>query len=219
MRLIPVCIFALGATLFVMTANAATPQLVSWALRNTVDTDGDGVADLVDNAPGIANVSQIDTDADQIGDIIDPTPTTSIPNLGDPGLGMLGPYTISSGSSVSLDYLMALQTPPGAWGHIDLDLGGNGVYDATYFGPLTASFNQILIPSGQFELPGLYSQTGPGSYLVHAKAYGPGMSTQFETITGVNVVPEPTSLLMLVGGSLSLTCYRRVRTSLSCPKY
>jgi hypothetical protein len=211
MRLIPVFIFALAASIFVMRTDAATPQLVTWALRNTVDTDGDGVADLVDNAPGTFNSSQIDTDADGIGDIIDPTPVNSNPALGDPGLGMLGPYTIPSGSNVALDYLMASQTPPGAWGHIDLDLGGNGIYDATFFGPLTASLNQIVISAGQFELPGLYSQTVPGSYAVYAKAFGPGMSSQFETITGVNVVPEPTSLLMLLGGSLSLLCYRRVR--------
>jgi hypothetical protein len=218
MRLIPICIFFLGVSLFVMRANAATSQLVPWALRNTVDTDGDGTADLVDNAPGISN-NQADSDADQIGDVIDPTPFTSVPNLGDPGLGMLGPYTISSGSSVALDYLMVLQTPPGAWGHIDLDLGGNGVYDATYFGPLTASLNQIPIPAGQFELPGLYSQTVPGSYLVYAKAFGPGMSSQNETITSVNVVvPEPTSLLMLLGGSLCVLCYRRVRASSPLPE-
>jgi hypothetical protein len=217
MRLLPIYVFVLGASLFVVRANAATPQLVPWALRNTVDTDGDGTADLVDNAPGIAN-NQADSDADQIGDVIDPTPSSSVPNLGDPGLGMLGPYTISSGSSVALDYLMVLQTPPGAWGHIDLDFGGDAIYDATYFGPLTASLNQIPIPAGQFELPGLYSQTVPGSYTVYAKAFGPGMSSQNATITGVNVVPEPTSLLMFLGGSLSLFYYRRVRTSSTRPE-
>ena len=213
MRLFPACVLLLGAVLLVTTANAATPQLVPWALRNSVDTDGDGTANLVDNAPGIAN-NQADTDADQIGDIIDPTPVNSNPNLGDPGLGMLGPYTISSGSSVALDYLM-LQTPPGAWGHIDLDLGGNGIYDATFFGPLTTSLNQITIPAGQYELPGLYSQTVPGSYAIYAKAFGPGMTSQFETITGVNVVPEPTTL-MLLSGSLSLLCYRRSSASPRC---
>jgi hypothetical protein len=211
MRLAPTCVFLIGASMCAITVNAATPQLVPWALRNSVDTDGDGTADLIDNAPGIAN-NQADSDADQIGDVIDPTPFTSVPNLGDPGLGMLGPYTIPSGSSVALDYQMVLQTPPGAWGHIDLDLGGDAVYDATYFGPLTASLNQIVIPAGLFELPGLYSQTVPGSYLVYAKAFGPGMLSQNETITGVNVVPEPTSFLMLLGGSLSLLSYRRLRT-------
>src|SRR4029079_16284486 len=148
-------LFLLAVSLLVVPATAATPQLSTWANRNTVDTDGDAVACLVDNAPGFFDPSQVDADADQIGDVIDPTPFNSNPALGDPGLGMLGPYTISSGSSVALDYVMTLQTPPGAWGHIDLDLGGNGIYDATYFGPLTTSFNQIVIPAGMFELPGL----------------------------------------------------------------
>src|SRR5262249_25955281 len=124
------------------------------------------------------------------------------------GLGMLGPYTIPSGSSVALDYIMNLQTPPGAWGHIDLDLGGNGIYDATYFGPLTMSYNQIVIPTGMFELPGLYSQPVPGSYQVFAKAFGPGMQSQFETITNVNVVPEPATALMLIGGMFAGSCCR-----------
>jgi hypothetical protein len=172
--------FLLAASLLAVPASAATPQLATWASRTTVDTDGDGIPDLFDNAPGFFDPSQVDMDADQIGDVIDPTPSNSNPALGDPGLGMLGPYTIASGSSVALDYIMNLQTPPGAWGHVDLDLGGNGVYDATYFGPLTTSgYNQIVIPSGMFELPGLYSQTVAGSYLVYAKEFGPGLQSKF----------------------------------------
>jgi hypothetical protein len=213
MKLFPACVLLLGASTLVSSVQAATPQLVPWALRNSVDTDGDGTTDLTDNAPGFFDPSQIDTDNDQIGDVIDPTPFNSDPNLGDPFLGMGGPYTIASGSSVSLDYLMMSQTPPGAWGHIDLDLGGNGVYDATFFGPLTASLDQIVIPAGLFEIPGLYSQTVPGSYAVHGKAFGPGMSSQFETITGVIVVPvpEPASLFMLLAGFLTILFCRRQR--------
>ena len=204
------CALFLGLVDLAINTQAATPQLVPWAMRTTVDTDGDGVNDLVDNAPGAFDPSQVDTDADQIGDIIDPTPINSNPALGDPGLGFGGPYTISSGSSVAIDYLMMLGTPPGAWGYIDLDLGGNGVYDATYFGPLTASTNQIVIPAGTFELPGLYSQTVPGNYTVFAKAFGPGMHSQFETITNVNVVvPEPTAIALIVGGIVAaMSCYR-----------
>ena len=208
MKLFRTSLFLLAASLVVAPATAATPQLSTWANRNTVDTDGDGTPDLTDFAPGVVD-NQMDTDNDGIGDIIDPTPVNSNPALGDPGLGMLGPYTIASGSSVALDYIMNLQTPPGAWGYIDLDLGGNGIYDATYFGPLTtANYNQIVIPAGMFELPGLYSQTVPGSYQIFAKAYGPGMQSQFETITGVNVVPEPATLLMAFVALLATMCGR-----------
>ena len=213
MKTFPTFVTLFAVALLAAPASAATPQLSTWANRNTVDTDGDGINDLVDNAPGVLRPSQIDTDNDAIGDVIDPTPVNNNPSLGDPGLGMLGPYTIASGASVALDYIMTLQTPPGAWGYVDLDLGGNGIYDATWFGPLTtAGYNQIVIPAGMFELPGLYSQTVPGSYQVYAKAYGPGMQSQFETITGVNVVPEPASLLIAFGAILAtMGCCRRTR--------
>lgn len=212
MKCLATCALFLAATQLAINTQAATPQLVPWALRTIVDTDGDGVNDLVDNAPGAFDPSQVDTDADQIGDIIDPTPINSNPALGDPGLGFGGPYTIPSGSSVAVDYLMMLGTPPGAWGYIDLDLGGNGVYDATYFGPLTASTNQIVIPAGMFELPGLYSQTVPGSYSIYAKAFGPGMHSQFETITNVNVtIPEPATTLILPTAVVAAMSYRRKR--------
>jgi hypothetical protein len=203
---------AVATTLLLTSARAATPQLAPWANRNSVDTDGDGTPDLFDNAPGVAN-DQADNDADGIGNVIDPTPNNSNPALGDPGLGMLGPYTIFSGSSVSLDYKMTLQVPPGAWGHVDLDLGGNGVYDATYFGPLTSSFNQIVIPANQYEIPGVYSQNVLGSYAIYAAAFGPGMQTQNVTITGVNVIPEPASVCLLAAVGLVAGNCRRLRRS------
>jgi len=211
MKTLQTCVFLLAALLLVVRVEAATPQITTWALRTTVDTDGDGVNDLVDNAPGTFDPSQVDADADQIGDIIDPTPFSSNPALGDPGLGFFGPYTIPSGSNVAIDYLMTLQTPPGAWGHIDLDFGGDAVYDATWVGPLTAAINQIVIPAGMFELPGAYSQTVPGSYSVYGKAFGPGMQSQFETITGVNVVPEPMTLWAVLSTVITGVLRRRVR--------
>ena len=207
-----VLVGVLAVTLASAATRAATPQLSSWANRNSVDTDGDGHPDLFDNAPGVAN-DQADNDADGIGNVIDPTPNNSNPALGDPGLGMLGPYTIFSGSSVSLDYKMTLQVPPGAWGHLDLDLGGNGVYDATYFGPLTSSFNQIVIPANQYEIPGVYSQNVLGSYPIYAAAFGPGMQTQNVTITGVNVIPEPASVCLLAVAGLAVGSRRRLRRS------
>jgi hypothetical protein len=201
-----------GAVSLLSLANvvfAAVPTIVPWAQRNTVDTDGDSTPDLVDNAPGIAN-NQQDTDADQIGDIIDPTPNNSNPALGDPGLGMLGPYTITTGSHAFLDYLMVLGTPPGAWGYIDLDFGGNGIYDATYFGPLTANFNQIDIPPNLY-VDGTWNLNAVGSYQVFAKAFGPGMHSQNDTITGVNVVPEPGAIALLSVGCALLVMWRRSR--------
>ncbi len=46
----------------------------SFRVPLTVDGDGDGVADSVDNCPTVANTDQRDTDGDGIGDACDPTP-------------------------------------------------------------------------------------------------------------------------------------------------
>ena len=43
------------------------------------DTDGDGIADSVDNCPNMANASQIDSDGDLIGDVCD-----NCPNINNP---------------------------------------------------------------------------------------------------------------------------------------
>src|ERR1041384_562187 len=51
------------------------------------------------------------------------------------------PAPIPPGGTAVFDYQMMFNppypiTPPGDYGYIDLDFGGNGVFDATYFGPL-----------------------------------------------------------------------------------
>ena len=178
--------------------SARAQVVVPWASRFTVDTDGDGSVDLLDNAPGVSN-NQADTDADGIGDVIDPTPSSSNPNLGDPGLGMFGPYTITAGASAQLDYFMILATPPGGYGHIDMDLGGDNVFDATYFGPLTANLNTITIPASLFVDPlwDLNTPNAPAQYIFQGKAFGPGMSSQNVMITGVIVTPEPAAIAFL----------------------
>lgn len=192
-----------------LVSNFASAQVtVPWALRTTIDSDGDGTADLFDNAPGIAN-NQADMDADLIGDVVDPTPTQSNPNLGDPFLGMNGPHTIAAGAHVFVDYLMMNFEPPGQWGHIDLDLGGNGIYDATYFGPLTSVLNQIDIAPGLF-VDSTWDLNTPGTYLLHALAYGPGSSSQNYTISGAIVLPEPgTAMLSMVLGLVVYGTRRR----------
>jgi subtilisin family serine protease len=44
------------------------------ALRGCPDRDGDGIRDMDDSCPAIANPNQADADADQVGDACDPTP-------------------------------------------------------------------------------------------------------------------------------------------------
>lgn len=208
MRAMLIGVLAVGAISLVLVANAASAaQVVPWALRTTVDSDGDSTPDLFDNAPGAAN-NQADADADLIGDVIDPTPNGSNPSLGDPFLGMNGPHTIAAGAHVFVDYLMLSFEPPGQWGHIDLDFGGNGVYDATYFGPLTFSLNQIDVPPALFVDP-TWNLNVPGSYVLHALAYGPGSSSQNYTISGAIVTPEPATVALLaIAGFVAIACRR-----------
>ena len=53
----------------------SSAEHASFTLLRAPDTDGDGVADAVDNCPDDANADQTDTDGDGIGDACDPTPT------------------------------------------------------------------------------------------------------------------------------------------------
>lgn len=195
-------------TLILLTVSIArATTIVPWSARNTVDSDGDLTPDLMDNAPGVSN-NQQDADADGIGDIIDPTPINSNPFLGDPGLALGAPSTISAGSQAQIPYLVVLATPPGAFGHIDLDLGADGIYDATYFGPLTSSLNNIDIAPSLF-VDALWDLNTPGTYVLHAKAFGPGMSSQFVSITNVNVVPECASFILIATGAAGIVLVRR----------
>lgn len=208
MRASLVGLLAAGAISLFIARAASAVQVVPWSLRTTVDSDGDGINDLFDNAPGLSNPSQTDLDADLIGDPIDPTPSNNNPNFGDMVLGMNGPHAIAAGAHVFVDYLMMAFEPAGQFGHIDLDLGGNGVYDATYFGPLTFSFNQIDIPPSLFVDP-TWNLNVPGSYTLHALAHGPGGSSHNYTISGAIVLPEPATLALVGLAGLAVLGLRR----------
>jgi len=119
---------------------------------------------------------------------------------------------VSQGSHAFIDYLMASQTPPGAFGHISLDFGGDSTIDAVYFGPLTASFNQIDIPPSLFS-GATWDLNTPGTYTISMKAFGPGMVSQNPSITTVTVVaPEPASgALALLAIGLPAVLARRHR--------
>ncbi len=47
------------------------------AVTNNVDTDGDGIIDLLDNCPLVSNPGQLDTDGDGVGDACDNCPSAS----------------------------------------------------------------------------------------------------------------------------------------------
>jgi hypothetical protein len=206
-------VFVAALPAFVLWSLVVFPSIApaavtsTWANRAAIDSDGDSVFDLVDNAPGTSNIGQEDTDNDLIGDVIDPTPFGSNPNLGDPGLLLGSPSTITAGSNASVPYLTSV-IPPGAWGHIDLDLGGDSTFDATYFGPLTTSVNNITIIPSLFT-SALWDLNTPGTYTLHAKAFAPGMSSQNVSITNVTVVPEPAAIGFALAAGFAAIARRR----------
>ena len=173
---------------------ALVPVTVPYASRASVDSDADSIPDIFDNAPGIAN-DQADLDNDGIGDVIDPTPASSNPFLGDPGLALFPTAPISAATHLLIPYTMTLATPPGAWGHIDLDFAGDGSWDATYFGPLDTNLDTIDISPALF--------------------VGPGMSSQSDSILTdiVVVAPEPASAMLLSAAALLLLKNPRPRRS------
>lgn len=190
-------------------ANASS--LVLAAQQATIDTDGDSVPDVSDNAPGVSN-NQADTDMDGIGDVIDPTPNGTNPYLGDPALGIYGPLPIAPGGTASFDYVL-LTTPPGGWGQIVLDFDLDNIVDAVYFGPLTTSIDTISIPASLF-VGGTWDLYTPGTYTVAMKAYAPGMWSQYWAYPNITVepVPEPSSLILAAVGCATAVLYRRRKT-------
>jgi hypothetical protein len=211
------CIMTTAAVAGVLLLNmheARSSSLVLAAQSATVDSDGDSVLDLVDNAPGIAN-NQADADADGIGDVIDPTPNLSNPALGDPGLGVFSSPTITVGGTATFDYLMVTATPPGSFGYIDLDFNLDNTTDAVFFGPLDPTINTIAIPAGFF-VDAAWDLFTPGVYSVGMKAYAPGMHSENWAYPNVTVlpVPEPTSFLLGAMAAGCLWCGGRLRKML-----
>jgi hypothetical protein len=72
-----VCVVACGRVDFAQhAANDARPDATHPDAVTGHDEDGDGVPDVVDNCPHVANADQADTDGDGVGDECDPLPTT-----------------------------------------------------------------------------------------------------------------------------------------------
>jgi hypothetical protein len=59
--------------------------LLTVPLAAAMDTDGDGIDDVADNCPSVANADQADIDFDQVGDVCDPCVDPDFDGFGNPG--------------------------------------------------------------------------------------------------------------------------------------
>jgi len=113
--------------------NKINPGVCGCGVADT-DSDGDGVADCIDNCPSVANADQADSDSDGVGDACDGCP--SDPNKTAPGVCGCGvPDTDTDGDGVAdcndLCPNDPNKTDPGVCGCgvADIDTDGDGVAD------------------------------------------------------------------------------------------
>ncbi len=112
------------------------------------DEDGDGIADLIDNCPHVANTDQADMDGDGVGDVCDPNPTVARDHLVffDPFTGPRAEWT-ASGTAAAPTY-------PGDT--LDVDTTSGSLYIASI--AATAGGNDVYIYRGQIVANGAGEQ-------------------------------------------------------------
>ncbi|MCL4523785.1 MAG: HYR domain-containing protein [Acidobacteria bacterium] len=71
------------------------------AVAQSVDFDGDGIANYPDNCPGVANPNQADTDGNGVGDACEPVPSDTTPPVLSLPANIITQATSSSGAVVN----------------------------------------------------------------------------------------------------------------------
>lgn len=192
-------------------AASATPILAGnlhvGATFNVVDTDGDGIFDVSDNAPYHSNISQMDTDGDQLGDAGDPNISSTDadgdgiidPIDAQPANGFVqaitytlgGPYFVSIGQNLAISYTSPVTSYTG-YDRLTVSVDGNPNV-AKYL--ITPSSSGAISLSG-IDLAALGINT-PGAHLLGVESFYDQDSAggNLEAFTTINVVvPEPTTV-------------------------
>jgi hypothetical protein len=99
-----------------------------------LDSDGDGIPDVVDNCPSVPNPSQTDTDGDQVGDACDNCPTIANPLQQDCNLDGIGDACEIAAGALDCNLNGVPDTCDIANG-TSLDTNHNGIPDECETGP------------------------------------------------------------------------------------
>jgi Thrombospondin type 3 repeat len=132
--------------------DGVAPAVRDMGADEFLDTDGDGVIDVYDNCPTIANPDQADNDADGLGNVCDPTPN------GPPSGGGGGGASTASFPSNAFDFgklkrnkkkgiAFLFVTVPGPG---QLGLAGKGVQGIGFGG--TAAVKSLAVTGGLVKL-------------------------------------------------------------------
>jgi hypothetical protein len=151
------------------------------------DEDGDGIPDVIDNCPHIANVDQADMDGDHVGDACDPqpdvpaesiayfSPMISSPfSVGAPAITELGDSVAIDGTMPRVDFAMPLAT------HHDLLWFGGTITTITASGQHQIAIAATNQPSGAHDYTEMFEDSAqPPGYVAITNADGSGGFSEY----------------------------------------
>jgi hypothetical protein len=193
-------------SLFFITVNASAATILTPAEYAALDSDADGVAEPLDNAPFHFNPGQGDLDGDGLGDGVDPDPLDPVNKA--PSLALVGaqPYVIEQGDPLSFDV-----SATGVIFGLMFDMDFDGAFDdgivSSPAGLISVSFS-----------PALLNALGVDTIAGHSfgvRTFGGSLSatqlSKFQVVPQVTGVPEPTTLALFGIGAIGALGARRRR--------
>ena len=211
---VPIAIAAFCGLL--VAHHAFAGNVVAGSAWQTVDTDGDGIADRVDNAPYTFNADQADSDNDLLGDAtdpylfvtdgdhdnvldgFDPQPTDPTKTFVQYGLG--GPYTASIGQAFAVNLAPNISTYTG---YDRLAISLDGTPQAITFFKYPGDTSIPLTGGAMGLTAGVHTIGVTSFYNVNS------LNLSLESFATVIITPEPTTLVTLA--SVGLFALRRSR--------